>query len=400
MMTSMRIRNFAPLVIAALLACSAAWGDPPARVGRLNLVQGGVSFLAADTDEWIPATVNYPLTAGDCLWTDSSARAEAHVGSTAIRLRSGTEIGFLELDDAQVRIRLAQGQLSLRLRELDPGESFGIDTPAMSVSLLDPGSYRIEVTGSGDARAIAFEGQMEAVVNGRACLVRANQAAFVARLEPQSLRVGWAPAREGWDQWCAERDGREDQLASFQYVPRSMVGCEDLDWYGTWSLTVEYGPVWTPSSLPAGWAPYRYGHWAWVGLWGWTWIDDMPWGFAPFHYGRWALVHGRWVWMPGSRAQRPAYAPAPMRLAEAAANGRSENGPREAPLLNAVSRLVQEWQSGHSQGPKELRNRKPMAQVSREPKAVQKPKWQKVRKKKILRNGKAVWVEEMAPAGD
>jgi len=64
--------------------------------------------------------------------------------------------------------------------------------------------------------------------------------------------------------------------------------------------------------MPAGWAPYREGHWAWVEPWGWTWIDDEPWGFAPFHYGRWAFVAGAWSWVPGrlDPAVRPVYAPA------------------------------------------------------------------------------------------
>src|SRR5580698_6572962 len=67
------------------------------------------------------------------------------------------------------------------------------------------------------------------------------------------------------------------------------------------------------------------GHWAFVGPWGWTWVDDAPWGFAPFHYGRWAYVGGGWGWIPGPVAVvgvggvavvgggwgvRPVYAPA------------------------------------------------------------------------------------------
>ena len=55
------------------------------------------------------------------------------------------------------------------------------------------------------------------------------------------------------------------------------------------------------SVVAAGWAPYRYGRWAWVRPWGWTWVDDAPWGFAPFHYGRWVCGRGeRWCWAPGA----------------------------------------------------------------------------------------------------
>jgi hypothetical protein len=69
-------------------------------------------------------------------------------------------------------------------------------------------------------------------------------------------------------------------------------------------------PVWTPSTVRSDWAPYRYGRWAWVRPWGWTWVDDAPWGFAPFHYGRWVSWRGRWGWVPGSYVARPVFAPA------------------------------------------------------------------------------------------
>jgi len=60
----------------------------------------------------------------------------------------------------------------------------------------------------------------------------------------------------------------------------------------------------------AGWCPYRYGRWAWVEPWGWTWVDDEPWGFAPFHYGRWVQIGPRWGWLPGPIGVYPVYGPA------------------------------------------------------------------------------------------
>jgi hypothetical protein len=68
--------------------------------------------------------------------------------------------------------------------------------------------------------------------------------------------------------------------------------------------------VWFPEQVPTGWVPYRYGHWAFIPPWGWTWVDDAPWGFAPFHYGRWVVIEHRWAWWPGPRVHRPIYAPA------------------------------------------------------------------------------------------
>jgi hypothetical protein len=89
-----------------------------------------------------------------------------------------------------------------------------------------------------------------------------------------------------------------------------MTGYEDLDRYGQWESHPEYGPLWMPTTVVSGWAPYRYGHWTWISPWGWTWVDDAHWGFAPFHYGRWVVVGGRWCWAPGRYVARPVYAPA------------------------------------------------------------------------------------------
>ena len=89
-----------------------------------------------------------------------------------------------------------------------------------------------------------------------------------------------------------------------------MIGYEDLDDNGDWRQTPDYGVVWVPRTVATGWAPYRYGHWAWVEPWGWTWIDDAAWGFAPFHYGRWVYVGNGWAWVPGHMVARPVYAPA------------------------------------------------------------------------------------------
>src|SRR6185436_9631316 len=112
-----------------------------------------------------------------------------------------------------------------------------------------------------------------------------------------------------FDNWCADRDRREDRSISARYVSQDIPGYADLDDNGTWSNVPEYGEVWSPR-VDADWSPYSRGHWAWVSPWGWTWVDDAPWGYAPFHYGRWAHYSGRWVWVPGPRLGRPVYSPA------------------------------------------------------------------------------------------
>ncbi len=141
--------------------------------------------------------------------------------------------------------------------------------------------------------------------------VRNGEMARLTGTDTVQQEVSGAPPLDAFDGWTSERDAREDRATiSARYVPREMIGYEDLDANGRWVNIPPYGMVWQPNVAAAGWAPYRQGHWAWVDPWGWTWIDDMPWGFAPFHYGRWAYVGTGWYWVPGAVAVRPVYSPA------------------------------------------------------------------------------------------
>ena len=61
--------------------------DPPTRVGRVSDMQGTVSLYTVGATDWTPASVNYPLTSGDALWADNAARAEVHLGASAVRIQ-------------------------------------------------------------------------------------------------------------------------------------------------------------------------------------------------------------------------------------------------------------------------------------------------------------------------
>jgi hypothetical protein len=289
---------------------TALWADPPARVGRVSYLDGTVSFLPAAGESWQPATVNLPLTAENGLSTGDGSRAEVHIGSAALRLAPDTQMTFVVLDDANVRVHLDKGMASVRLRWLGSGQSFQVDTQTAQVSLDGIGLYRFEQTEAGDATITTRVGDA-LVTGGQAAFhVGAGQKAAIPASGPDAYWISNAPALDAWDQWVAERDSRESSLASTQYVPREMDGIEDLDAFGSWRSFASYGYAWCPGNVPFGWAPYTVGHWDWLEPWGWTWVDSEPWGFAPFHYGRWAFVSGLWCWVPGAFSGPPVFAPA------------------------------------------------------------------------------------------
>ena len=302
--------GMAAVLFGGVAAVHAQDQDPSARVARTSFLQGDVSFRPGTVDDWTSATLNYPLTSGDHLWTDADARAELHVGANAIRLAPETAFEILDLDDNHLQIRLSQGSALLRVRTLDVDDDIEIDTPTGAVTLLRDGTYRIDVSADGATSTVtARNGDAEVTSNDQTIDVHPDETVlFTADGASQDVRDA-APMDE-YDRWASDRDRAEDQSVSAQYVSRDMTGYEDLDRNGTWSVDPDYGNVWAPSSVAADWAPYRYGRWVWVEPYGWTWIDDAPWGFAPSHYGRWAYSRNRWVWVPGAVVRHPVYAPA------------------------------------------------------------------------------------------
>ena len=308
------------LALAALVPSRAAADDddPPTRVARLSHTDGPVSFEPAGTDDWVSAVINRPMTTGDKLWADNGARAELHIGSASIRLGSTTGFSFLNLTDNTTQIQLTEGSLRIRVKRLDPSETFEIDTPNLAFSVLRPGTYRVNVNEAGDTTIITVRGgDGEVTGGGQAYAVHAGQTVTFTGTDRLDADVEGIFGDDDFDRWCSDRDRREDRSVSVRYVSPDVIGYEDLDEYGGWRQVPEYGTIWFPHVTVVGWAPYRYGHWAYIAPWGYTWVEDEPWGFAPFHYGRWVVVGGVWGWVPcrpaavvGVAYVRPVYAPA------------------------------------------------------------------------------------------
>jgi hypothetical protein len=294
--------------------------DPPGRVARLGFVRGNVSFEPAGTEDWVSAVVNRPLTTGDKLWNDNDSASELHLGSATIRLGSNTGLSFLNLTDNLAQISLTEGTVNIRVRRLGDDETFEVDTPNLAFTLLRPGSYKVNVDEAGDVTVVLVrDGQGEVTGGGSAYTIHPQEVGTFNGTDELDANVeSWDNSSDDFDDWCAERDARIDNSISTRYVSSDVIGYEDLDEYGGWRPTPDYGTIWFPHVAIVGWAPYHYGHWAYIGPWGYTWVDDAPWGFAPFHYGRWVTVGGVWGWVPappqpvvvGVAYVRPVYAPA------------------------------------------------------------------------------------------
>jgi len=314
-----RIIPMSFLLLLAVSLVSSAWAqdesagttDPPGRVARVDYMTGQVSVQPHGTDDWVQAEANRPLTIADNVWADKNSRAELDFGTGHIRINSETSLTLTNVNNDVVQVSLHQGALNVHLRKLYDGETWEVDTPNLAFTLSKPGDYRFDVDPNADTTLVTvMKGEGEATGQGQAVRVHEGEQVQFNTGTSLAHETHNAPAPDGFDEWCRTRDKRLDQSVSARHVAPGTVGADDLDEYGTWKDTPDYGAIWVPASVAPDWAPYTYGHWIWVAPWGWTWADYYPWGFAPFHYGRWVWWGGYWGWAPGPYWVRPWYAPA------------------------------------------------------------------------------------------
>ncbi|WP_221229525.1 DUF6600 domain-containing protein [Niveibacterium umoris] len=306
-------RAFGGLVLALAMSAQVALAqepDPPGRVGRLSYAEGRTEAWTEDRGDWAPIGLNTPVTSRTGLWTSANGRAEVRVGSTAVRLDADSQANFNQIDDAGIAIEVPRGVLRVRLRTLPDDDRLVLSAAQVRVEAQRAGDYRIEHDpGARRVSVTVYAGRARIDGVAERLTLLAGQRVDLDLVDSRMLALGEA-VRSSFDDWSERRDREQDRLASSRYVSPEMTGIEALDGHGRWEEDRQYGPLWYPVAVAPGWAPYRYGHWAWIAPWGWTWVDDAPWGFAPFHYGRWVLVDGRWGWAPGTYVARPVYAPA------------------------------------------------------------------------------------------
>jgi hypothetical protein len=167
----------------------------------------------------------------------------------------------------------------------------------------EAGRYRVTVDGSGNTIVEVRSGHVDVVTQGGFATqtLGAGQAIQIAGLGRDArFRNASLLAYDSFDGYCDGRDGNWSRVADYSYSDAGMVGEADLSSYGSWSSDPQYGSVWTPSNVDAGWSPYSNGNWVWGGNYGWTYVGNESWGYAPYHYGRWFRGdRDRWYWQPG-----------------------------------------------------------------------------------------------------
>ncbi len=288
--------------------------DVTARVARISFLRGDVQIRRADMQDWEKAGPNLPIVEGDEITTDVNARLEIQFNSsTYMRVAESSYIKVVSLKDEGIAVSLPQGTLSVRIHDFEGDKTFfEIDAPKTTVAVQRPGVYRVDA-GQKDASeirvAVTQDGEARVYSETSGFTLKNSRGAriFIDGNNAGEFEMADASAfRDDFDSWTADRDTAiEKSLKDAyygKYYDRDIYGAEELNNYGDWVHTTDYGYVWRPYptsiSLYADWSPYRYGHWRWIPPYGWVWVNDEPWGWATYHHGRWFYYNGRWCWSP------------------------------------------------------------------------------------------------------
>ena len=289
--------------------------DVTARVVRTSLIDGQVDLKRNGNQDWEHIRLNYPLVEGDTVMTCTNSRLEIQVDSrNFVRLAPGSILRIVTLRDEGVALSVVEGSVSVRLAKFDrKKEYFELDAPNTTLAAEKTGLYRVDVPREGRVRVTVRDGGTARIYSDTSgfTLRDGRSAELVISGETAGdWEFEGAAARDDVDNWVDDRERYLAQRLRYdtKYFDEYVWGAEDLDAYGDWSYTNDFGWIWQPRRVVlAGytdWAPYRYGHWTWCPPYGWTWVGYEPWGWAPYHYGRWVFYNNYWAWVPRSRFYR------------------------------------------------------------------------------------------------
>ncbi len=280
-------------------------------VAHVSLIKGDVSMERGDSNEWVAATVNTPLLAGDTIATGAGSRAEVQLNySNVVRLDQNTAVKIADLTASRIQLQVSHGTADLAVFQGNQANA-EVDTPNVAVEPLQDGTYRIDVNSDSLTLVTVRRGQAQISTPQGSTNLEAGQQITVEGSQNPQYRISSAPPLDNWDYWNRDRNGVFENAQNYNHVNRYYTGAQNLGAYGHWVYVPNYDWCWTPY-VDAGWVPYSYGRWVWEPFYGWTWVSYDPWGWAPYHYGRWFFWNNIWCWWPGyvTPFYRPLWAPA------------------------------------------------------------------------------------------
>jgi hypothetical protein len=292
------------IVISFLLLFPLNSYSSPLESIRISLAEGDVQIKTEDTGDWVPASINLPLSQGDQIWVPEAGRTELRLrDGTALRLDEKSALDILTIDKNSFQFYLPEGRSYINVRGLKDSV-LQIDTPLTSIRSYERSTFRIDVSADGLTDITVYSGVVYAETKEGQTQVDAGSVLSIGVEGYGELYALASP--DEWEKWNQDRDRRYIvQALPSRYLPDELdIYSGELAENGTWVSDNEYGYVWTPTVVVSSdWAPYKVGRWIWRGG-DYLWVSYEPWGWVPHHYGRWVFIRARgWCWVPPKRGE-------------------------------------------------------------------------------------------------
>jgi hypothetical protein len=184
-------------------------GRAPERAAILQYMSGEVSVAPSATNQWTAAGLNQALTPSEYVWTATNSRAEINVGGGFIRMNSETSLTLVALSPSNVQVSVNQGEVSLTVFRLPPGEIYEIDTPNATLTVTKTGVYYVVVKPQ-EQQTLVTTRKGSIVATGRGPAVTINSGQQVSLLNGNSLQhtAQKASPPNGFEDWASVRDKR------------------------------------------------------------------------------------------------------------------------------------------------------------------------------------------------
>ena len=294
----------AVLFIAMPLAVSLAEEDHSSLgMARITYISRDALFNSPDTDEWAALSPNFTLRDEDRLWAGEDSKMEVTFADGHIAwVNDNSELDMVRLsrnpDGNIYQVALSVGEASFSVRKpRDEGSVFQVDTDNASIRAYRKVMFRVTALSDGTTQVGVSRGRVEVETEDGITTVRRGEMAEIDR--DGYMDITSLPPDDSWDRWVDSRASRYGRPArSARYLPGDMASyAYEFDEGGRWMSTPDYGNVWVPTTVAAGWSPYSNGRWVWVAN-DYVWLPYDPW-YAPFHYGRWSWsISIGWCWVP------------------------------------------------------------------------------------------------------
>ena len=265
-----------------------AAGIPAYAVARLKVLDGSVWVRPAVEGEWEEFSTNSPVPPSSRISVPEASEGELQFhGGQFVLLTTGTDLEIRDLKDDKSIFRLRAGEIRFDL----PPDDFApvaVRIPGGArVQIPVPGKFWIIVDDDDQTRLVVRSGEATVSTDAGEFRVQGGELAVIGQ------GVSVSPYGKGNEVPASPPPAESGN--DYRVPPNVNT---ELQSYGEWVSTPEYGYVWRPY-VSTGWAPYTYGRWVWITPYGWTWVSDEPWGWYPYRCGYWVTVPAYgWCWYP------------------------------------------------------------------------------------------------------